>query len=1006
MILTRTLTKKILEQIIKESFSKFGSTHSSLLLDSLKFLGFYYATKAGISINIEDLKTPEAKKDILEENSEYIKLISQNWYRGKISDTERFQSIIDQWNSITELLKNKIIDFYQKFDPANNLYIMSFSGARGNMSQVRQLIGMRGLMSDQEGNIIDLPIQNNFREGLSSLDYLISSYGARKGVVDTALKTADSGYLTRRLIYVAQDLVIREVDCKTNQGILVNLKKNASGENLIGRYLLSSIPNYEKFQKLINKPIDEKSLLFLKGEKNAQLKIRSCLTCESAFSICQKCYGWDLSKRATISLGEAVGIIAAQSIGEPGTQLTMRTFHTGGIFTSELLQQNLAPFSGKLHFPENTQLINCRTNHGLVIAKTQQEVRIKITDWKGKEEILIVPFGSFLYKTESGFVRKGELISEGSSTSLGLSLKRLKPVYSPVEGQIIFKKLETTELGFKKMNICKRNGVLWIHSGKLFNFPFESNILLRGKKISPKNSLGTIKILCPSEGLFQIEKEKIKILQKDKKFEINLANLRFAKTNKNNIKIKISILIKNNQFVDPFTVIGYCYISSKENYKIYKIKKFVEKESLNIFLISESDIWNLTIDEIRKQYKKRKINQILNYNERITGNLICKNSGVLIKKDGLYLTFQKVYPIFLTRGSFINYSTREFIYKGDNLASLVSYRQQTEDIVQGLPKIDDLVEARPPKKSAFLNYYPNVVLKLKPKKNKNLEIVKAESTSIKNTKVRVFSFKNSPMPKSKKGKKDREDCLLIPAYSIVYCKELKRNKKKNLISKKLGSRKDFPLQSSYKNMSFVDLAQALTDGLVNSHELLKCLNLYHRKRSGSIKGSIKSLNKFQLILVNSIQAIYTSQGVEISTKHLEIIARQMTSKARIISSTDRFPFFENESVRLSLMLEVGKILKKCQFKVRPSFEPILLSSTSCSLNKSGFLVAAGFQETKRVLTRAALEGHKDWLKGVKECIITGRLIPAGSAFLNYKNYLDTLYLYKKYEYNEKALENP
>ena len=182
MIITRTVTKKVLENLVHETFTQFGNLSSSSLLDSLKLLGFYYATNAGISINIEDLKTPDAKKQYLKNANLEIQHVSKQWEQGFISENERFQSIIDIWNLVTESLKNRIIDYYQNFDPANNLYIMAFSGARGNMSQVRQLVGMRGLMSDQEGKIIDLPIQTNFREGLSSIDYIISSYGARKGL--------------------------------------------------------------------------------------------------------------------------------------------------------------------------------------------------------------------------------------------------------------------------------------------------------------------------------------------------------------------------------------------------------------------------------------------------------------------------------------------------------------------------------------------------------------------------------------------------------------------------------------------------------------------------------------------------------------------------------------------------------------------------------------------------------------------------------------------------------
>jgi DNA-directed RNA polymerase subunit beta' len=239
MFITRTVTKKILETLVHETFSQFGSVSSSSLLDSLKLLGFYYATNAGISINIEDLKTPNVKREFIKTANDEIVYISKQWEQGFVSDTERFQTIIDSWNVATESLKDRIVEYYQNFDPANNLYIMAFSGARGNMSQVRQLVGMRGLMSDQEGKIIDLPIQANFREGLTSIDYIISSYGARKGIVDTALKTADSGYLTRRLIYIAQDLVIREKDCQTKDGVIILLNKSTNIKNIIGRTLLS-----------------------------------------------------------------------------------------------------------------------------------------------------------------------------------------------------------------------------------------------------------------------------------------------------------------------------------------------------------------------------------------------------------------------------------------------------------------------------------------------------------------------------------------------------------------------------------------------------------------------------------------------------------------------------------------------------------------------------------------------------------------------------------------------
>ena len=404
MLLNRTITKKILETLVHETFTQLGVIHCSSLLDSLKLLGFYYATNAGISINLEDLKTPDLKQDCIDTANNEISEISSKWEQGFVSDTERFQRIIDSWNIATESLKNKIIDYYKNLDPTNNLYIMSFSGARGNMSQVRQLVGMRGLMSDQDGKIIDLPIQRNFREGLSSVDYIISSYGARKGIVDTALKTADSGYLTRRLIYIAQDLVIRDVDCQTTDGIIIEYRKTSNKTNLIGRTIINAV----RTKTLV--PLDVKDQILttellenLKEKAPLLLNIRTSLICKSNGSICQKCYGWDLAKQKVISLGEAVGIIAAQSIGEPGTQLTMRTFHTGGIFTGENINQILSPFSGKLILPENLKTLNYRTTHGTLVLKLQEETNVSVINWEGKKQIITLNVGSFLYKNSSSF---------------------------------------------------------------------------------------------------------------------------------------------------------------------------------------------------------------------------------------------------------------------------------------------------------------------------------------------------------------------------------------------------------------------------------------------------------------------------------------------------------------------------------------------------------------------------------------------------------------------------
>ena len=1085
MFLTNTVTKKALENIVHETFSNFGSITSSSLLDSLKFLGFYYATNAGISINIEDLKTPNMKKKFLETANEETKYVSEQWQQGFVSDTERFQSIIDSWNVATESLKNRIVDYYQNFDPANNLYIMAFSGARGNMSQVRQLVGMRGLMSDQEGRIIDLPIKANFREGLSSIDYIISSYGARKGIVDTALKTADSGYLTRRLIYVAQDLIIREIDCKTKSGVIVFLKPNTNFKNITGRVLISSynLNNSKEIAKKFNNSIlNPKVLSSLKELSPLILKLRSPLTCNSNGSICQKCYGWDLAQKQMISLGETVGIIAAQSIGEPGTQLTMRTFHTGGIFTSEVLQQLSAPFSGKLQVPDSLKTISYRTSHGIVVSKLQQETKIILLNWNGKKEEIFLKIGSFLYINKSQFVKKGELISEYSDRAFIAGARRLKPIYTTFSGEIKFESLLVRNI-FRddkpKVKVNQDDGILWLASGKILPLPKEAKYL-NLTNFSKNKACASLSLVSPYGGIVKVEGENLFIITNEKKFKINLSSLtQLVKS----YQIRLSILVKNYQYIDQYTELVKINIFPKFRGHTYLIRQKKSKYLNILFFITENDVWKINSDQLNNfSYFPNKrtiiragnsLNQTTNFN----------NSGFFIRRDGFKMIFQKALPIFLSRGTILNYKQGDFVFENEILATLVNYTQQTEDIVQGLPKIEELVEARVPKNKTQLAIRPGIFLN-------HSELDYLDSINVKNETITyVYSQENQNTIKKTSTLKNRKQSVkivhsLFLKENILFYKEkiwkgtlvppefkvqrkangdyfftnnlgklllingkqisskwngLNYNENEQILYEILNQKRYFWRQCNsneqyYQNKNgdliiqtisgqfiylevlnpvveyklplstklfakagnFVDIGEPICEGAIDPHELLNIFSRYHAVFDGTMIGTIRSLNKFQLLVVNSVQAIYQSQGVNISSKHIEIIVRQMTSKVVIKKSGDT-PFLPGEVIRLSLITEVYKILKDSSntnsFKT-PKYEPLLLSTTNSSLSKDGFLSAAGFQETKRVLAKAAIEGTSDWLRGLKECVIIGRLVPAGSAFLNYKNYLDNIYLFK------------
>ena len=1090
MLLTRTVTKKILEKIVHETFNDFGRVSSSSLLDSLKLLGFHYATNAGISINIEDLKTPDTKKQYIKTANEQISLISEKWQQGLVSDTERFQTIIDSWNAATEYLKNRVIEYYQNFDPANNLYIMAFSGARGNMSQVRQLVGMRGLMSDQEGNIIDLPIQANFREGLSSIDYIISSYGARKGIVDTALKTADSGYLTRRLIYVAQDLVIREFDCKTNEGVLFELQSNTTVQNLIGRTLNQVKKSTQILSKYKNLTLTPKLLDELKTEAPLILNVRSSLTCKSHGSICQNCYGWDLAQGRVISLGEAVGIIAAQSIGEPGTQLTMRTFHTGGIFSGELLKKIEVPFSGRIFIPKSLKSIQYRTSHGTNVLKLQQEAIISITNWKGQKKDIFLDIGSFLYIKTSKFAKKGELIAEFSTQTLIPGMRRLKPIYTSIAGEIRFENLMVRKMLQDKrtVKVNQDDGILWIAAGKIFIVPKEGKFLAP-KKLQKNKPIVNLKLVTPISGIINFkDKNTIKITNNNKEIVLKISDI--LKPYKNG-RIKFLPTVKNYQFVDQNTILGFINIYPNSEGKVYSIRQKLSKQMNTLFIVSEDDIWKVNSDQVNNFDFLQTQKTLARIGNTINTNSNFSRSGFFLKRDGFKMVFQNAIPIFLSRGTILNYKQGDFVLEKEIFATLVNYAQQTEDIVQGLPKIEELIEARKPKIKAFLAARPGVLLhesivpesrsdqfkrafennvinciyktkkedsfaigqrskrkqekqiihvthslylkdemivlngnifklfpvpsifkpNLKPKK-KNEFIFSTSNLDVLLTRNKLSSSNWLKQDKITKGqiayrieKNDLKQWLLITEKNEIYS-----NKHEDLIIKigennfifleYLNPIREYEIPLTSKMLlnpgSFVDIGEPLTEGTIDIHELLNIFFKYHSVIDGTMEGTIRSLTKFQLLLVNSIQAIYQSQGVGVSSKHIEIIVRQMTSRVVIRESGDT-PLLPGELIKISLINEIYQALKNTKiyndYKI-PKYEPLLTSSTNSSLSKDGFLSAAGFQETKKVLTRAAIEGSTDWLRSLKECVIIGRLIPAGSSFLNYKNYLDTVYLFK------------
>lgn len=384
----QTFDKSRLKNFVLWFLLKHGEYKTVKLVEELKTLGFQYATKAGISLGIEDLKIP-IKKNLLIMEAEQLSIATIKQYkRSEITGVERFQRLIDTWHRTSERLKQEVIENFEATDVLNPVYMMAFSGARGNISQVRQLVGMRGLMSNPQGQIIDFPIRSNFREGLTLTEYIISSYGARKGIVDTALRTANAGYLTRRLVDVAQHVIISNFDCGTKRGIFLTDMKEGNKtiyslqNRLIGRVLARDIfmsvgkdsKSSNKKTKVASRNIEISSDLSISlASICKKVFVRSALTCQTKNLVCQLCYGWSLAQGNLVGIGEAVGVVAAQSIGEPGTQLTMRTFHTGGVFSGDVSDQIRAPFNGIVTYDNPIAGTLIRTPEGKIAFLTKNE---------------------------------------------------------------------------------------------------------------------------------------------------------------------------------------------------------------------------------------------------------------------------------------------------------------------------------------------------------------------------------------------------------------------------------------------------------------------------------------------------------------------------------------------------------------------------------------------------------------------------------------------------------
>jgi DNA-directed RNA polymerase subunit beta' len=1228
----RIINKGGLKNLMSWSFQNCGTARTAQMADKIKDLGFRYATRAGVSISVDDLLVPPKKQELLRAAEEEISVAEAKFTRGEITEVERFQKVIDTWNTTNEKLKDEVVSYFKQTDVLNSVYMMAFSGARGNISQVRQLVGMRGLMANPQGEIIDLPIKTNFREGLTVTEYIISSYGARKGLVDTALRTADSGYLTRRLVDVSQDVIVRELDCGTPHGIPVRNMTDGDKiliklqDRLMGRILAADVlhPQTKEVLATRNQAIDDDLAKSLVKQGVEEVIVRSPLTCEAARSVCQHCYGWSLAHAEMVDTGEAVGIIAAQSIGEPGTQLTMRTFHTGGVFTAELQQQVRAPFDGKIKLGKNLRGRGYRTRHGEEAFITEANTKLTV-EGGGQSKSFDISQGSILLFQDGQSVKTGQLLAEVASSGRTVrqpTEKATKDVGSGLAGQVKFSDLVSEEKRDRQGNITRnapKGGLIWVLSGEVYNLlPGAEPVVQNGDQITNEDVLAETKLVtehggivrlpeqtegkggreveiitasvlldkasvlvesfqgrehytietlqnqrfslkaapgtkvinnqvvaeliddkyrtqtggilkfsgvdvakrgkakqgyevikggtllwipeeshevnkdisllqiedgqyveagtevvkdlfCQSQGVVEVTQKNdilreivIKpgelhlvddpeaVIAKDGTIAypgqevlpgLTVSDLRYmeyvetpeghalllrpvqefpvpdepavpsqesvqesgrsirlrsvqrlpykdgervksvegidllrtqlvleigTETPQLNADIEVipdesnpdikrlqlvileslvirkdmvadqtqgsthtELLVKDGEQIAPGAVVARTEICAKQGGEVQGIRSNGEAVR-RILVVTESDLFRLET----KGDAQVQVGELLRVGDEVApGVKVPKEvhgvqiaGGQVMKSTDNQVVMRIARPYLVSPGAVLQIEDGDLVQRGDSLALLVFERAKTGDIIQGLPRIEELLEARRPKESCTLAQRPGTT-----------QVIYNDDDSI----------------------------------------EIK-------VVERDGTITDYPIGPGQSPLVLdghaAGAGEPLTDGPVNPHDILEIFYNLH-KQDGQHQAALLALRKVQTFLVNEVQSVYQSQGIDIADKHIEVVVRQMTSKVRMDDGGDT-SMLPGELVDLYQVEQVNEAMS-ITGGAPAEFTPVLLGITKASLNTDSFISAASFQETTRVLTEAAIEGKSDWLRGLKENVIIGRLIPAGTGFNTY-----------------------
>ncbi len=1217
--INKVMDKGALKDLLAQIYLEFGGAKAADLANSLKNLGYKFATKSGVTISIQDLSVPPEKKELLAEAEKEIEKSTNRYLKGEITEVERYTKVIDTWSETTARLTEQVVKNFNKLNP---VYMMAFSGARGNLSQVSQLVGMRGLMADAQGQIIDLPIKSNFKEGLSVTEYIISSYGARKGLVDTALKTADSGYLTRRLVDVAQDVIIREDDCHTTKHIVMSAISDGEKivakltDRLLGRTIAEDIKDKDgNIVVPTNTTIDRNDIKKIEPLGLTAVKVRSPLTCALEYGVCRKCYGWAMTTQKMVDVGEAIGIIAAQSIGEPGTQLTMRTFHTGGVFKgSGALKHVIAEIDGEVVSKFKTK--EMRTRHGDVVQVMIQEADVEIKGAKFSRTYHI-PTGAKMLVTTGSVVKKGDEIAEFEPASAGdgsrLTEKATKDINSDLSGEVLFEDFVADEKKDRQGNVSRtanKNGIVWVLGGDVYSLPGGSKILVKdgqnikageklaethissehggevrvgenleieevkfdGKKIKKivqgKELTIVIASIAPSNAVFESTKKEqfwtvestgekyivkspadttvengmiiaeliddeyavesageiryMGIEVDDNQIITNPGSVVFIPEEVHQINKDASLkMVENNTFVTAGTEVVkdlYTHIDGIVEFKEFndiiheviirpgeiftlenigdlkveegeiveagtQIAPKIKAKSTSIVTIMESDDTSLDIDDLDEDIDVASLDEETITNQPIQilvrpvqqfdikpksvsiefestdeaisivpvtqlqykdGARVRNLDGATLTRTSLVLQMQGYLShlkgmVEMTPDNALKVVVLETLIvrreiEGSNKASL-----QTELLVEN----GQIIEPREPvAKTQVLavndgiasikgdgeelrrlllisaNSEKEVALKTKPvvkagemvrmdsvlsesgeKSPVSGQVVDVTKNSVKIRVGRPYLISPGTMlqvdsgslvlrgdmlaslvferqktgdivqglPRVEElleGRKPKDSAILSEIEAVAEIEIEDDVPRLYLVNENGRTEIKYPIDSNIivQDKQKISIGQPLTSGPLNPHDVIR----------------LNGIEAAQQYLVDEVQRVYRSQGVEIADKHVEIIVRQMTKKVKVVESGDT-KLLPGELVEIQLLEQENEAVEAAGGE-KATFEPVLLGITKASLNTESFISAASFQETTRILTEAAVDGKKDLLRGLKENVIIGRLIPAGTGY--------------------------